>query len=160
MSVHDALADVEWETLASFMGLFIMVGALVRSGLIGSLADSLGPSLLDNFPGGVVVLLLVSMMLSGLIDNIPYVATLAPVVAQLARHQPAGHGDVLWWALALGADLGGNLTAVGASADVVVLGLARRYDNPISFWQFTRYGVVVTLASAALAVPYLLLRYF
>jgi Na+/H+ antiporter NhaD/arsenite permease-like protein len=67
---------------------------------------------------------------------------------------------VLWWALALGADLGGNATAVGASANVVVVGMAKRYGSPISFWRFTRYGVVVTLVSAALAVPYLVVRYF
>ncbi|HEU4568803.1 MAG TPA: ArsB/NhaD family transporter [Marmoricola sp.] len=158
-TVEEALADVEWETLVFFMGLFVMVGALVETGLIGDLSSWLGDVVGGNTEIASVVLLLASMLLSGVIDNIPYVATMAPVVADLSRHQ-AGHGDVLWWALALGADLGGNATAVGASANVVVVGMAKRYGSPISFWRFTRYGAVVTLASAALAVPYLLLRYF
>ncbi|HET8605239.1 MAG TPA: ArsB/NhaD family transporter [Marmoricola sp.] len=160
VTTEDALADVEWETLVFFMGLFVMVGALVESGIIGALSDWLSGALGDNTELTALVLLLASMVLSGVIDNIPYVATMAPVVAELARHQSGGDPHVLWWALALGADLGGNATAVGASANVVVLGLARRYGSPISFWQFTRYGVVVTLASAVLAVPWLLLRYF
>ena len=67
---------------------------------------------------------------------------------------------MLWWSLALGADLGGNATAVGASANVVALGLAERNGTPISFWQFTRYGLIVTAMSGVLAVPYLWLRYF
>jgi Na+/H+ antiporter NhaD/arsenite permease-like protein len=158
-TVEDALADVEWETLVFFMGLFVMVGALVETGIIGGLSDWLGEAVGGNTEVAAVVLLLASMVLSGVIDNIPYVATMAPVVAELSRHQ-ASHGHVLWWALALGADLGGNATAVGASANVVVVGMAKRYGSPISFWQFTRYGVVVTLVSAALAVPYLALRYF
>jgi Na+/H+ antiporter NhaD/arsenite permease-like protein len=67
---------------------------------------------------------------------------------------------VLWWALALGADLGGNATAVGASANVVVLGMAARSDYPISFWQFTKYGLVIALITVALCMPNLYLRYF
>nr|WP_236055500.1 hypothetical protein [Streptomyces sabulosicollis] len=67
---------------------------------------------------------------------------------------------MLWWALALGADLGGNATAIGASANVVVLGIAGRNRQPISFWQFTRYGLVVTAATVALSAGYLWLRYF
>jgi Na+/H+ antiporter NhaD/arsenite permease-like protein len=67
---------------------------------------------------------------------------------------------VLWWSLALGADLGGNATAVGASANVIILGIAEKAGKPISFWQFTKYGLVVTLVTVTLAVPYLWLRYF
>jgi Na+/H+ antiporter NhaD/arsenite permease-like protein len=66
----------------------------------------------------------------------------------------------LWWSLALGADFGGNLTAIGASANVVVLGIARRADYPISFWEFTRKGAVVTALTIAVAAPYVWLRYF
>jgi Na+/H+ antiporter NhaD/arsenite permease-like protein len=67
---------------------------------------------------------------------------------------------VLWWALAIGADFGGNATAVGASANVVVLGIAQRAGHPISFWGFTKYGLIVTVITVALAVPYLWLRFF
>jgi Na+/H+ antiporter NhaD/arsenite permease-like protein len=73
---------------------------------------------------------------------------------------PAGEGEVLWWSLALGADLGGNATAIGAWANVVILGMAERAGNPVSFWQFTRYGLIVTVITIALCVPYLWLRYF
>ncbi|WP_308209715.1 hypothetical protein [Actinomadura madurae] len=84
---------------------------------------------------------------------------MSPIVADLAGQYPGTEGHVLWWALALGADLGGNATAIGASANVVVLGIAARHGTPISFWRFTRYGLVVTLAMVALSTPYLWLRY-
>ncbi len=160
VTTEDAIADVEWETLVFFMGLFVMVGALVETGIISSLADWLAEVTGGKLLLTTVVLLLVSMVLSGIVDNIPYVATMAPVVAALTHNHPGESGDVLWWALALGADLGGNATAVGASANVVVLGLAKRYGSPISFWEFTKYGIVVVAASAVLAIPYLWLRYF
>jgi len=158
VTVEDAIADVEWETLVFFMGLFVMVGALVETGLIKQFADLLADATGGNLTVAALTLLLASLALSGVVDNIPYVATMAPVVAVLAGQHGDGSG-VLWWALALGADLGGNATAVGASANVVVLGLARKYGQPISFWQFTRYGLVVTAASAVCAVPWLFLRY-
>jgi Na+/H+ antiporter NhaD/arsenite permease-like protein len=160
VTTEDAIADVEWETLVFFMGLFVMVGALVETGFIKSVADALAQATGGRLLLTTVVLLLASMVLSGLVDNIPYVATMAPVVATLTQSYPGTSGHVLWWALALGADLGGNATAVGASANVVVLGMARRYGSPISFWEFTRYGLVVVALSAVLALPYLWLRYF
>jgi len=109
----------------------------------------------------VMLILGISAPVSGVIDNIPYVATMTPIVAGLAAAIPSqGNSDVLWWALALGADFGGNLTAVGASANVVMLGIAKRADHPISFWEFTRKGIVVTVVSVTLAALYLWLRYF
>ena len=108
-----------------------------------------------------MLILGVSAPVSGIIDNIPYVATMTPIVSELAASMPdLAHPDALWWALALGADFGGNLTAVGASANVVMLGIARRADSPISFWEFTRKGAVVTVMSIALSAIYLWLRYF
>jgi Na+/H+ antiporter NhaD/arsenite permease-like protein len=86
---------------------------------------------------------------------------MSPIVADLvAANGGVDRAQVLWWSLALGADLGGNATAVGASANVVVLGLAARAGHPITFWGFTKYGLVVTVISVALAVPYLWLRFF
>jgi Na+/H+ antiporter NhaD/arsenite permease-like protein len=86
---------------------------------------------------------------------------MTPIVSELAASMPdLAYPDVLWWALALGADFGGNLTAVGASANVVMLGIACRADHPISFWEFTRKGVVVTVVSIALSAIYLWVRYF
>lgn len=160
VTTEDAIADVEWETLVFFMGLFVMVGALVETGVIGNFAHLLAQATGERLWVTTILLLLASLVLSGIVDNIPYVAVMAPVVGALAQAQPTGHTSVLWWALLLGADLGGNATAVGASANVVVIGLAKRNGTPISFWQFTRYGLMVAGASGLLALPYLWLRYF
>jgi Na+/H+ antiporter NhaD/arsenite permease-like protein len=157
----DYLASVEWDTLLFFTGLFVMVGALVKTGVVNDLAKLAiavtgGHALLTT-----MLILAVSFVFSGFINNVPYAATMAPIVAQLVP-SIADHGNpqALWWALVLGTDLGGNLTAVGASANVVILGIARRADSPISFWEFTRKGAVVTVISVALSALYLWLRYF
>lgn len=159
VTVQDALVEVEWETLAFFMGLFVMVGGLVETGLIEAFAHWLAGVSGGNLTLSVLTLLVVSLALSGIIDNIPYVATMAPVVATLAGSHPGASGQVLWWALALGADLGGNATPVGASANVVALGMAARYGSPIGFWEFTKEGLIVVTCSGVLAAGYLWLRY-
>jgi Na+/H+ antiporter NhaD/arsenite permease-like protein len=157
----DYLSGVEWDTLLFFAGLFVMVGALVKTGVVKDLAR-----LATEVTGGHALLttmfiLVLSLVLSGIINNVPYAATMAPVVGQLLSSMVGHvHPQVLWWALTLGTDLGGNLTAVGASANVVILGIAKRADSPISFWEFTRKGMVVTLISAVLSAIYLWLRYF
>lgn len=154
------LAEVEWGTLAFFAGLFVMVGALINTGVIDQLAHATATATGGSPTVATTLLLWVSGVLSAMVDNIPYVATMAPVTGSLIETLPAG-GDhqVLWWALALGADLGGNATAIGASANVVVLGLAARAGYPISFWTFTRYGLPVAAVTVALSLPYLLVRY-
>jgi len=108
-----------------------------------------------------MLILVVSAVLSGIVDNIPYVATMSPVVLELTKNvtDPA-HVHALWWSLAAGADFGGNATAVGASANVVVIGIAMRAGHPISFWEFTRKGAVMTAITIIVAAPYLWLRYF
>jgi Na+/H+ antiporter NhaD/arsenite permease-like protein len=150
----DYLSGVEWETLLFFAGLFIMVGALAKTGVIDDMARAATEATGGNALLATMLVLGVSAPVSGIIDNIPYVATMTPIVSELsAGLHDLAHTNALWWALALGADFGGNLTAVGASANVVMLGIARRADTPISFWEFTRKGAVVT-------VVYLWLRYF
>jgi Na+/H+ antiporter NhaD/arsenite permease-like protein len=99
-------------------------------------------------------------VLSALVDNIPFVATVAPLVSDLVGTGTSAQAQSLWWALALGADLGGNATAVGASANVVVIGIAARNGYPISFWYFTKYGLIVAAVTVTLCWPYLYLRYF
>lgn len=152
-------ADVEWETLLFFVGLFVMVGSLVNLGIIKYVGEVAIDAIGDNFFGAAVGLLFGSAVVSGIIDNIPYVATLAPLTSDLVQAGGAA-AHPLWWALALGADLGGNLTAIGASANVVVLGIAKRAGHPISFWTFTKYGLIVTVVTITLCLPYLWLRYF
>ena len=156
------LDDVEWETLVFFAGLFIMVGSLVDQGIIGELATSVTSAVGDRHLLAAQGILVGSAALSGLVDNIPYVATMSPLVLDLVGR--AGHltppQESLWWALALGADLGGNATAVGASANVVITGIAKRNGYPISFWMFTKYGLIVTAVTISVSVPYIVLRYF
>ncbi|MBO0854324.1 MAG: ArsB/NhaD family transporter [Nocardia sp.] len=157
----DYLSAVEWETLLFFAGLFVMIGALVKTGVIEHLSRFAVDATGGNALTATMLILVVSALLSGVIDNIPYVATMSPLVADLAGqlgHDANAHS--LWWALAIGADYGGNLTAVGASANVVMLGIARRAGTPISFWEFTRKGAVVTAITVAIAAPYLWVRYF
>jgi Na+/H+ antiporter NhaD/arsenite permease-like protein len=155
------LEEVEWPTLVFFMGLFIMVGGLVETGVIERLGESAEEAVGGRPLLAVTVLLFGSAVLSAIVDNIPYVTTMAPLVERLVESVPdPTQGEALWWALALGADLGGNATAVGASANVVIIGLAAKYGHPISFWTFTRYGLVVAAITVALSWPYLALRYF
>lgn len=156
----EVLGEVEWPTLAFFAGLFVMVGALIETGVIGDLAGSLADAIGGNELGGSMLLLGGSAVLSGIVDNIPYVATMAPITSELVADMGGNPDHVVWWALALGADLGGNATAIGASANVVVLGIAERNRHPISFWQFTKYGLVVTTVTIGVSALYLWLRYF
>ncbi len=159
VTTEEALSEVEWPTLVFFAGLFVMVGGLVETGVIGDVSKAAADATDGRLGIAAMLLLWASAVLSAIVDNIPYVATMSPIVADLVQQHPGGEGNVLWWALALGADLGGNATAIGASANVVVLGIAARNGTPISFWRFTRYGLVVTLVTVALATPYLWLRY-
>jgi Na+/H+ antiporter NhaD/arsenite permease-like protein len=155
------LEEVEWPTLVFFMGLFVMVGGLVEAGIIDDLGSAVTEAVGDRYLLASSTLLWGSALLSGLVDNIPYVATMTPLVQSLVD---AGDGSeqarALWWALALGADLGGNATAVGASANVVILGIAARNGHPISFWKFTRYGALTALVTITVSWGYLWLRYY
>jgi Na+/H+ antiporter NhaD/arsenite permease-like protein len=158
----ELLQDVEWGTLVFFMGLFVMVGSLVKVGTIDLIARGAASATEGSVLVATMLVLLVSAVLSGFVDNIPYVAAMAPVVGTLTGTLGGGEatGNVLWWALALGADFGGNLTIVGASANVVVVGLAARAGFPIRFFDFLKYGMVVTALSIGVSALYLWLRYF
>jgi Na+/H+ antiporter NhaD/arsenite permease-like protein len=153
--------EIEWPTLAFFAFLFIAVGAAVETGLIDTLAGGLvaliqgGREILHLKQAGTLffaalLVLWVSAVLSSLVDNIPYVAVAIPLVARLAGGLE-GDIQVLWWALSLGACLGGNGTAIGASANVTVIGMADRSGAPISFREFTRFGVAMTVLTLLVA---------
>lgn len=154
---HKVLRDVEWSTLFFFVGLFILVEAIVSVGIVGGIADALATAT-SGQPGlATIGLLWFSAIASAIVDNIPYTATAIPVVERLAEGGiPA---EPMWWALALGACLGGNLTIIGASANVVVANVADRAGHPIRFAEFFRYGSVVVLASLLISTAYLWLRY-
>ncbi|GIH97537.1 ArsB/NhaD family transporter [Planobispora siamensis] len=160
VTTEQAIAEVEWPTLVFFAGLFVMVGALVETGVIGQLSQAAVDATAGQLELTTMGLLGASAGLSAIVDNIPYVATMSPIVEQLVQANGGNEtAQVLWWALAFGADLGGNATAVGAAANVVVLGIAARNRTPISFWQFTKYGLIVTVVTVTLVAPYLWLRY-
>jgi Na+/H+ antiporter NhaD/arsenite permease-like protein len=158
---EEFLAEIEWTTLAFFMALFVLVGSLVEVGVIGEIGRVAADAMGDHELLAASTLLFGSAVVGGFVDNIPYTAATVPIVEGLVLASPdPSSGSPLWWAFVLGADLGGNTTAVAAGANVVVLGIAAREGQPISFWQFTRHGLVVTFASLAVAWVYVWLRYF
>jgi Na+/H+ antiporter NhaD/arsenite permease-like protein len=158
VTTEQALEEVEWPTLLFFAGLFVMVGGLVETGVIKDVSEFAAEQTEGQLPLAAMTLLFGSGVLSAIVDNIPYVTTMSPIVGDLVASE-GSDGGVLWWALALGADLGGNATAIGASANVVALGIAARQGQPIGFWEFTKYGLVVTAVTLALCAPYIWLRY-
>jgi Na+/H+ antiporter NhaD/arsenite permease-like protein len=164
------LAEVEWKTIFFFIGLFILVGGLVKIGAIRYLAERLVNVTEGNMAEVTLAVLAGSAVLSAFVDNIPYVAAMNPLIVDMARslhpdvsdytalvHQP----DIipLWWALALGACLGGNGTIIGASANVVIVDIARKAGYHISFWQFFRLGFPVMIGSVAISAVYLWLLF-
>jgi Na+/H+ antiporter NhaD/arsenite permease-like protein len=157
---RDLLVDVEWETLLFFMGLFILVGALVHVGALELLAEQIANVTDGAVAPTLMVMLVGSAVVSAVVDNIPYVTAMTPVVESLIASNPAlGSDGGLWWALALGADLGGNATLIGASANVVIVGIAARNGLHISFGQWLKYGIPTAALSIAISVPYVLVRY-
>lgn len=137
-----------------------MVGGLVATGVVDAIGRAAASATEGRLLLTSMVLLWASAGLSAIVDNIPYVATMSPIVAELVAGGGHRNTQVLWWSLALGADLGGNATAIGASANVVMLGMAERNGQRISFWQFSRYGLIVTAVTIAISAGYLWLRYF
>jgi len=156
----ELVEDVEWETLLFFIGLFILVGALVEVGALDQLAQAMADATDSQVVPTLMMVLVGSAVVSAIVDNIPYVTAMAPVVESLIQSNPAlGQDGALWWALALGADFGGNATLVGASANVVVVGIAARNALPISFWQWMKFGLPTAAVSIVISIPYVLLRY-
>jgi Na+/H+ antiporter NhaD/arsenite permease-like protein len=153
---NEALQDVEWTTLFFFIGLFITVQAVVKVGIIEAVAEAALRLTGGSLPLTSMLLLWLSAFTSGIVDNIPYTATMIPVVENLGMSLPI---MPLWWSLALGACLGGNITLVGAAANVVVANLAEKSGHPISFRKFLGYGLATTLMSLVLATGYVWLRY-
>ena len=150
------LREIEWTTLFFFIGLFILVEALVEVGIIEVVAQAALRLTDGNLQMTSMLLIWLSAVASGVVDNIPYTATMIPVVENLGQAMPVGP---LWWSLALGACLGGNATLVGAAANVVVANLSEKSGQPISFGLFLRYGVIVTFMSLVLASLYVWVRY-
>ena len=155
--VEEVLREVEWATLFFFVGLFMLVEAVVHVGIVGAVADGLIEATAGDAAVTTLGLIWLSGIASAIIDNIPYTAAMIPVVQDLGE---AGIPiEPLWWALALGACFGGNATIIGASANVVVANLAGRADHPITFRAFLRYGIPVTFVSLVISTGYVFVRY-
>ena len=155
-SLQDTLAGIEWPTLFFLIGLFVMVGALEETGTLEEVAGGIASVTGGDRMAELLGILWVSAAGSGAVDNIPFTAAMIPVVDSLG----GGEGDdAYWWALALGACFGGNLTIVAAAANVAASGMAARSGTPIGFMTFMRYGVPVTVVSLVLATGYVMLRY-
>lgn len=158
---HEQLREIEWSTLFFFFGLFMVVGGLEHVGLLEDIGERAADLTGSSAVTGSMLILWMSAILSGIVDNIPYTATMLPIVEEMASAvEDGGEPSVLWWALAIGADMGGNLTVIAASANVVVASLAARSGNPISFGEFFRWGAATTLGTMLIATVYMWLRYF
>lgn len=156
--VEDVIMGVEWSTILFFIGLFVVVGGMEENGVIDQLATLLIGMTGGNMVLTMLIILWVSAIVSSFLDNIPFVATLIPMI--LAIQAESGM-DVtpLWWALSLGACLGGNGTLIGASANVVLSGISNKNGYPITFMSYLKVGFPMMILSVAISMVYLLLRF-
>lgn len=164
------LAEIEWPTIFFFIGLFIIVGGVVKVGMIKWMSIQVINLTQGNLFATSMVVMWFSAFASAIIDNIPYVATMNPLIINMAEQmwpnlsgtQLLHHPDLmpLWWSLALGACLGGNGTAIGASANVIVVGVSERTGNRITFMKFMAYGMPVMIITVIVATVYVWLRYY
>ena len=167
---HLILAEAEWATLFFFIGLFNIIGGVVKVGLIRWLSIEVLKITQGNLFSTSMMVMWFSAFASAFIDNIPYVATMNPLIVDMAGQlwphlsgvELLHHPDLmpLWWSLALGACLGGNGTLIGASANVIVVGMAEKAGKPISFGQFMQYGMPLMIESIVIAMAYVWIRYF
>ena len=153
--VHLLEKDVEWPTLVFFMMLFVVVGAAEQVGLLQIIADWIVDVSAGNLIVAILIIAWVAAIMSAIIDNIPFTATMLPIVAYLSKTIPGAENMVLWWALALGACFGGNGTLIGASANVVTAGLLERAGYPVSFGYFLKAGFPIMVVSMIIASAWL-----
>ena len=154
------LEKVEWNTILFFIGLFIIIGGLEASGGIKLMAQWILDVTQGSQTAAGMLILWASGLISGVIDNIPYTATMSPMLVEISKVMGAEYTHPLWWCLSLGACLGGNLTIIGAAANVVVSEQAAKDGHPIAFMRFMKYGVVTVLISLIISSAYIYMRYF
>lgn len=167
---HHILAEVEWPTIFFFIGLFIIIGGVVKVGLIKWMSVKILYITQGNLFATSMVVIWFSAFASAFIDNIPYVATMNPLILDMAKQLWPGlsgtqllhHVDLmpLWWSLALGACLGGNGTAIGASANVIVVGMSEKAGRKISFGKFMLYGMPIMILTVIISTVYVWVRYY
>ena len=155
----ELLEKVEWNTIFFFVGLFIIIGGLEASGGIKLMAEWLLKITNGSQEATSMMILWGSGIISGIIDNIPYTATMSPMLVEIQKTMGADYTYPLWWALSLGACLGGNMTIIGAAANVIVSENAAKEGHPIGFIQFMKYGVPVVVISLIISSIYVYFRY-
>lgn len=155
----DILKDVEWNTIFFFIGLFIIIGGLEASGGIKLMAEWILKVTEGSQNATCMIILWASGIISGIIDNIPYTATMAPMLVEIQKVMGEVYAYPLWWALSLGACLGGNMTIIGAAANVIVSENAAKEGHPISFLGFMKYGAAIVLISLLISTGYLYLKF-
>ncbi len=157
--VEEIFAEIEWSTIMFFIGLFMLVGALVHVGIMQKLSSLLLGATAGHAKATTMVVLWSSGILSAFVDNIPFVATMIPLIQDMGAN--LGHKAIepLWWALSLGACLGGNGTLIGASANVISAGISGKNGHPISFAYFTKFGAAFAAISLLISSAYLLFAY-
>ena len=151
--------DIEWNTIFFFIGLFIIIGGLEHAGGIKLMSEWLLHITNGSQKAASLIILWASGILSGIIDNIPYTATMAPLLVEVQNVMGQDYTHPLWWCLSLGACLGGNMTIIGAAANVIVSETAADEGYPITFLYFLKYGVLSTVISLALSTAYIWLRF-
>ncbi|MCQ2604291.1 MAG: ArsB/NhaD family transporter [Spirochaetia bacterium] len=158
--VDAILKDIEWGTIMFFMGLFILVGGLVETGVIKMASEKLLAFTTGNVEETSFIMIWASGIFSSVVDNIPYVATMIPMVSDMEAAVGSAAIAPVWWALAIGSCLGGNGTLVGASANVVAAGIAGKSGYKISFWEFTKYSFLIMIFTLIVSSVYIKLLFF
>ncbi len=157
--MHRMMREVDWTTLVFFIGIFIVVGGLEETGVIASVAGTIGDLAGDSLTAATMLMIWVSGVASAIVANIPFTVAALPIVDYLTATIPGAENQVLHWALILGADLGGNATYLGSAPNIVAVGLLAQAGYRLSFGRFMRDGVPVTVATLLVATLWLLLRY-
>lgn len=155
----DILRDVEWNTIFFFIGLFIIIGGVEASGGIKLMAEWILKVTQGSQEAASMLILWASGVISGFIDNIPYTATMSPMLVEIEKAMGADYTTPLWWCLSLGACLGGNMTMIGAAANVIVSETSAKHGHPMFFLRFMKYGVLVVLISLAICSVYVKFKY-
>ncbi len=156
--VEQALEEIEWATLFFFLGLFVIVGGLEATGALEKVAIGITDATEGNFTATILGIAWISALSSAAVDNIPFTATMIPVVQQV-QEITGNSSDTFWWALAVASGFGGNGTIIAAAANVAASGLSERAGYPITFWNFMKIGFPVMIGSMMLATGYLYFRY-
>ena len=155
----DILRDVEWNTIFFFIGLFIIIGGVEASGGIKLMAEWILKVTQGSQEAASMLILWASGVISGFIDNIPYTATMSPMLVEIEKAMGVDYTTPLWWCLSLGACLGGNMTMIGAAANVIVSETSAKHGHPMFFLRFMKYGVFVVLISLAICSVYVKFKY-